>query len=396
MVQKTCKSCRILFAWRASKSETELRDLDWQVCSKGRKSGEAGGGVWVVAKGEGTELVPFHHDFNVEDDGMESEDLALQELAAAFVRPAGAVEWVAVMGIYVSNSPHKRMYRRASLNGVLKMKKLMQQKATDEGMKISHFEIVGDLNMRLTKKERFRLEFQDWEEEDFIDDADIRWNDEATSGTYSSNEMATVRQWIDEGFKIVNGRLPYDTGDPTRAPFHSDNAVSILDYVLTDKMHKFDKIERILFPENSDHQILILRMRKVDIWSSLSKPRSKAKTVESITQVKWEKWEECDFCRYNDCLEASFGEIPEIDLCQHETCGEIDDLNISLDSAEKEPPEDILESKIRNAIVFCAIKTEQERLDRKDGIGPDGAGSTDPMYLYLKKIKALAGSARHF
>ena len=141
-------------------------------------------------------------------------------------------------------------------------------------MKISHFEPVGDLNMRLTKKERFRLEFQDWEEEDFIDDADIRWNDEATSGTYSSNEMATVRQWIDEGFKIVNGRLPYDTGDPTRVP-------SILDYVLTDKMHKFDKIERISFPEISDHQILILRMREVDIWSSLSKPRSKAKTCRS-------------------------------------------------------------------------------------------------------------------
>ena len=54
----------------------------------------------------------------------------------------------------------------------------------------------------------------------------------------------------------------------------------------------------------------------------------------------------------------------------------------------EEPPEDILESKIRNAIVFCATKTEQERLDRKDGIGPDGAGSTDPTYLYLKKIKA--------
>ena len=158
-------------------------------------------------------------------------------------------------------------------------------------MKISHFEPVGDLNMRLTKKERFRLEFQDWEEGDFIEDpfADIRWNDEVTSGTYSGDEMATVRQWIDEGFNIVNGRLPYDIGDPTRAPFHSDNAVSILDYVLTDKMHKFDKIERISFPEISDHQMLILRMRKVDIWSSLSKPRSKAKTVESITQVKWEK-----------------------------------------------------------------------------------------------------------
>ena len=137
--------------------------------------------------------------------------------------------------------------------------------------------------MRLTKKERFRLEFQDWEEGDFIEDpcADIRWNDEVTSGTYSGDEMATVRQWIDEGFKIVNGRLPYDTGDPTRASFHSDNAVSILDYVLTDKMHKFDKIERISFPKISDHQILILRMREVDIWSSLSKPRSKAKTCRS-------------------------------------------------------------------------------------------------------------------
>ena len=90
-----------------------------------------------------------------------------------------------------------------------------------------------------------------------------------------------MRQWIDEGPKIVNGRLPYDAGDPTRAPFHSDNAVSILDYVLADKMHNFDQIERILFHAISDHQILILRMREVDIWSSLSKPRSKAKTCRS-------------------------------------------------------------------------------------------------------------------
>ena len=45
----------------------------------------------------------------------------------------------------------------------------MQQKAAAEGMKISHFGIVGDLNMRPTKKERYRLGFHDWEEGDAVE-----------------------------------------------------------------------------------------------------------------------------------------------------------------------------------------------------------------------------------
>ena len=62
-------------------------------------------------------------------------------------------------------------------------------------------------------------------------------------------------------------------------------------------------------------------------------------------------------------------------------------MNNGFDSAENEPPGDILESKIRNAILFGAITTEEERLDIMDGIGPNGAASTDPTYPYLKTIK---------
>ena len=42
---------------------------------------------------------------------------------------------------------------------------------------------------------------------------------------------------------------------------------------------------------------------------------------------------------------------------------------------------------IQNSILLCAINIEQDRLDRKDGIGPTDAASTDLTYFYLKKIK---------
>ena len=41
------------------------------------------------------------------------------------------------------------------------------------------------------------------------------------------------------------------------------------------------------------------------------------------------------------CLEASFHEMPEIDLFRHEIFKEMDGLNIGFDSAENEPQDDI-------------------------------------------------------
>ena len=81
-----------LLAWRASKSETELRGLDWQVRNKGRKSGEAGGGVWIVTKSDAIEMIAFHHESITDNDDKGLEDLALQDIVAAFVRTEGAEE----------------------------------------------------------------------------------------------------------------------------------------------------------------------------------------------------------------------------------------------------------------------------------------------------------------
>ena len=259
-------------------------------------------------------MLAFHHDSNTESCGKD-DGATYQEISAAFIRPEGAVEWLAIMGVYVSNSPHKKLYRNATLNGILRTRQMMQSRAAEEGMKLSHFEIVGDLNMRLTRKERSRLEFNDWEESDLGGAENpyenLRWHDEVTTGTYSADELCIVQQWLDQGLKIVNGRLPYDSGDPTRAPFHSNDAVSILDYVLTDKIQNFAKIERISFPEISDHQALVLRKKKIDVWTSLSKPRPKSNEISSISQVKWTEWEECDFCRYNDFLEELLREFSD-------------------------------------------------------------------------------------
>ena len=86
-----------------------LTVLDGNYVAKEEIFGESGGGVRIVTK-EGTEMVASHHDCNTESCGKD-DDFALQEISAAFIRPEGAVEWVAVVGLYVSNSPNAKLYR---------------------------------------------------------------------------------------------------------------------------------------------------------------------------------------------------------------------------------------------------------------------------------------------
>ena len=71
-------------SWLASKSTEELELFNWQICSKCRRTGEAGGGVWIVAP-QHTDMIPVLHDTSPpgkEDDDTEYER---QEIAAAFI-----------------------------------------------------------------------------------------------------------------------------------------------------------------------------------------------------------------------------------------------------------------------------------------------------------------------
>ncbi len=84
----------------------------------------------------------------------------------------------------------------------------MKEKARDDGLKIREMLFLGDLNMRLSKSERRKLEYQDEEASDSDDEADdnISWNDHTERGTYSKNEMRIVKSRLDDGIRIVNGR----------------------------------------------------------------------------------------------------------------------------------------------------------------------------------------------
>ena len=73
-------------------------------------------------------MIPVLHDTSPpgkEDDDSEYER---QEIAAAFIRPEGAEEWSAVIGIYVTNSQKTRHYRTATLNNILKTRKRIKEK----------------------------------------------------------------------------------------------------------------------------------------------------------------------------------------------------------------------------------------------------------------------------
>ena len=91
----------------------------------------------------------------------------------------------------------------------------MTENAKDDGLKIREMLFMGDLNMRLSKSERRRLEYQDEEASDSDDEADdnISWNDDTEEGKYSKSEMRTVKSWLNDGMRIVNGRAPYGSDD---------------------------------------------------------------------------------------------------------------------------------------------------------------------------------------
>ena len=94
----------------------------------------------------------------------------------------------------ITNSQKKSHYRTATLNNILKTRRRMKEKARDDGLKIREMLFLGDLNMRLSKSERRKLEYQDEEASDSDDEADdnISWNDHTEKGTYSKNEMRIV------------------------------------------------------------------------------------------------------------------------------------------------------------------------------------------------------------
>ena len=174
----------------------------------------------------------------------------------------------------------------------------MKGKAKEDGLKLRETLILGDLNMRLSKSVRRNLEYQDDEASDseHENDDDIVWNDEASKGTYTKNEMDIVRTWLKDGMRIVNGRAPYDEWESTRG-------FSILDYVLSDRIEKITKIERNNVEEGcSDHQLFIIKSKPSDTWDSLGKSRASNDSNEelSIAQVDLSAWEEADTNRYND------------------------------------------------------------------------------------------------
>ena len=79
-----------VLSFSARLDEEQKEALGWAVVGKGRKTGERGGGVWIVVKDEETEM----QEIESEEQGDE-----LAEVAAAFVRPRGAQEWTAVIGV---------------------------------------------------------------------------------------------------------------------------------------------------------------------------------------------------------------------------------------------------------------------------------------------------------
>ena len=350
-------------SWLASKSTEELELFNWQICSKCRRTGEAGGGVWIVAPQQ-TDMIPVLHDTSPpgkEDDDSEYER---QEIAAAFIRPEGAEEWSAVIGIYVTNSQKKSHYRTATLNNILKTRRRMKEKARDDGLKIREMLFLGDLNMRLSKSERRKLEYQDEEASDSDDEADdnISWNDHTEKGTYSKNEMRIVKSWLNDGMRIVNGRTPYDEGAATRG-------FSILDCVLSDHIEKIIKIERD--GGSSDHQLLVIRSKPRKTWTSLGRARTAKKTKDelSISDVNFEAWSETEANRYNDILSEMLG--------KHHL---LDELTCNSQGNE-------LEKHLRESILISAVVTEAERLDRMKGTGIDGNETENPIYQHQKTIK---------
>ena len=171
----------------------------------------------------------------------------------------------------------------------------MKEKARDDGLKIREMLFLGDLNMRLSKSERRKLEYQDEEASDSDDEADdnISWNDHTEKGTYSKSEIRIVKSWLNDGMRIVNGRAPYDEGAATRG-------FSILDYVLSDHIEKIIKIERD--GGSSDHQLLVIRSKPRKTWTSLGRARTAKKTKDelSISDVNFEAWSETEANWYRE------------------------------------------------------------------------------------------------
>ena len=299
-----------VLSFSARLDEQERKALGWAVVGKGRKSGERGGGVWIVVKDEETEL----QEIEGEEQG---EDLA--EIAAAFVRPRGAQEWTAVIGVYVTPSQKKLKYRKATLLSVQRVWDRAREVAREQHLKVGEYLVMGDLNWRMTRKERRALEHGGGEENKTEGEwrpsidregemEDISWEDPVKVGTFSKAEVSIVRGWLESGMTMINGRAPYDKGEATREG-------SVLDYVLTTTPERVWKLEH--HTSRSDHKVTVLRTRDGKEVEQKRQDREKAASDEvRLKDVKWSAWEEEDINRYSDTLAEKLkqtGGIEDVD-----------------------------------------------------------------------------------
>ena len=87
--------------------------------------------------------------------------------------------------------------------------------------------------------------------------------------------------------------------------------------------------------------------KMIDSWTSLSKRGPRTTKIESISQVKWTDWEECDFCRYNDLFESCFCENV---FSVNSQSANPQEAGNPLETDDFVSPEDSAELRIRNCI----------------------------------------------
>ena len=133
------------------KSQEDLERMGWQICGRGRKSGEKGGGVWIIGSSD-IEMVPVVHESSDGSPAQKGGPAVPEhaEIAAAFIRPAGTSEWTALVGVYFTNSHKKKHFRVETLKGILATMKKMNCTGRKEGLKIRETLLMGDLNLQCT------------------------------------------------------------------------------------------------------------------------------------------------------------------------------------------------------------------------------------------------------
>ena len=387
-------------AWRAKSNGVEGGFESWQICGKSRK-GE-GGGVWIIAR-DRVRFEPIIYDGS--ETNKEAKGFEDQEITTAMIQEENSLEWVLAVGVYVTNNKKKKE-REATLFGLEGAINETKKEAEKRGYKVKEIAVLGDLNMRLTKKERRTIEFGgdedgDSEEEEEQEEwpTEIKWQDATVLGTYTKKEKIYVRNWLNHlGLKIVNGREPYDKGVPTHVAWtRQENlknedgneepleGISILDYIMTSRITDIKEM-KVVEPIGirgceqegerriSDHNMVIAKVKE-----KLPKPMMKrekkeeGKTeIDEIKQVKWEKWGEVEMRRYNDIIQGQIADAEE----------RWRDDNTGTEDICKE------QQAIDYAIHIAAVETENERLARQKGEDHNGELRKDKEYQRLAGLKA--------